>query len=342
VSAVAGERQPRLVTLGGRSGPCLVLEGFRGQGWDATALVATTDAGSSSGVIREQFGLPAPGDIRSVLATASALPPEARSLLDLLEHRLRPAGDSTLDNMALGNLVLAALAERLGDFGAAVAEAARLLSCWASILPVPAAPATLSARLTDGAVVRGEVCVRAPGKPRIAELFLEPADAAVPPESVQAIGRADLVILGPGGLYCSVLPPLLPEPIRRALAETAATTAYVLNTTTQPGQTDEFEPADHVRELLRYLPGGLDFVLVNGAVPPPAMIEAYRQDGVRFMRVTPAEIREIRRLGPVPVVGDFLEEGWRGKRVLHKLDTIRHDPGKVAAALRGLYAGGDP
>jgi len=116
----------------------------------------------------------------------------------------------------------------------------------------------------------------------------------------------------------------------------------VLNTTTQPGQTDDYEPAGHVRELLRFLPSGLDFVLVNGAVPPPEMIEAYRQDGVGFMRVTSAEIREIRRLGSVPVVGDFLEEGWRGKRTLHKLDTIRHDPGKVAAALRRLCARGEP
>ncbi len=336
MTAQASQRQPRVVTVGGRSGPCLVLEGFRDSGWAVTALVATTDTGSSSGVIREQFGLPAPGDIRTVLVTASALPPELRHLADLLEYRFQPNRDSSLKNMALGNLVLAAMASRLGDFGCAVEEATRLLRCWAAVLPVPTSSATLCARLEDGTNVRGEVNVRTPGKPRIVELFLEPASPEVDPMSVQAILRADLIVLGPGGLHCSVLPALLPVPIRTALVASRAKKVYVCNTTTQPGQTDGFDPADHVQELLRYLDGALDNVLVNAEVPPAEMVEAYERDGVRFMRVTPREVQRIRTLGPVPIVGDFLEEGWQGKRSLHKQDTIRHDPHKVAAALRGL------
>jgi uncharacterized cofD-like protein len=308
-----------------------------------TALVATTDTGSGSGVVREQFGLPAPGDIRTVLVTASDLPAACQPLVDLLEYRFRPRCDGTLANMALGNLVLAALADRHGGFERAVGEAAALLNCWATVLPVPDSSATLCARLADGAVVRGEMAVRAPGQPRITELFLEPGEVAVPPGCVEAILRADLVVLGPGGLYCSVLPALLPEPIRGALAGSEARKVYICNTTTQPGQTDGFEPAGHVRELLRYLgPGGLDYVLVNVQAPGAEAVEAYRQDGVCFMRVTPDEIQRIRELGPIPVVGSYLEEDWRGKRALHKLDTIRHDPARVAAALRGLIEGGEP
>jgi uncharacterized cofD-like protein len=313
-----------------------VLEGFRDAGYAVTALVATTDTGSSSGVIREQFGLPAPGDLRTVLVAASGLPPGLRPLADLFEHRFQPARDSSLRNMALGNLVLAALAARLGDFGAAVEEAARLLQCWAAVLPVPASPATISARLADGSVVRGEANVRKPGKPRIDHLFLEPDGVAVPPRSVQAILEADLVVLGPGGLYCSVLPALLPRPIRSALGASRAKTVFICNTTTQPGQTDGLDPAAHVRELLRYLDGRLDYVLLNSEAPGAAMIEAYARDGVRFMPVTAQDIRRIQEMGPTPVTGGLLEEGWRGKRALHKLDTIRHDPRKVAAALRGL------
>jgi 2-phospho-L-lactate transferase/gluconeogenesis factor (CofD/UPF0052 family) len=109
--------------------------------------------------------------------------------------------------------------------------------------------------------------------------------------------------------------------------------------TTQPGQTDDFDAVAHVQEVLRYLgEEHLDYVLLNVQVPADDMIEAYRRDDVHFMPVTPEEIRRVKALGPIPVVGNFVEEGWRGKRALHKLDTIRHDPHKVATALQSLVA----
>ena len=239
--------------------------------------------------------------------------------------------------MALGNLILAALVDELGDFDRAVEAAARLLDCWAEVLPVPSSPATLCARLADGTVVRGEVNVRAPGKPPIEELFLEPADVRVTPACLRAIREADLVVLGPGGLYCSVLSSLLAMPIRQAIRESRAKTAYVCNSTTQPGQTDGFDSVTHVREMLRYLgEGHLDYVLLNTGVPGDEVIAAYEGDGVHFMPVTPEEIRRVKELGPIPIVGHFVETDWRGKRSLHKLDTIRHDPHKLTSALRAL------
>ena len=323
--------------MGGRSGPFLIVQGFRGTGWAVTAIVTTTDTGSSSGVIRDQFGLPAPGDIRSVLAAAANPSPDFKPLADLFEFRFRPAHDSTLRNMALGNLILTAFAGVLGDFERAVAAVAQLLDCWAVVLPLPSSPATLCARLADGSVVRGEFNARATGKPPIAEVFLEPADVRVAEAVLQAIHEADLIVLGPGGLYCSVLPGLLPGPVRQAIKGTRAKTAYICNTTTQPGQTDGFDTVAHVREMLRYLgEGHLDYVLLNTQVPSEEMLAAYRRDEVHFMPVTPEEIRQVKALGPIPVVGNFVEEGWQGKRTLHKLDTIRHDPHKVAAALQAL------
>jgi uncharacterized cofD-like protein len=330
------------VVLGGRSGPSLIVEGFRGSGWAVTAIVTTTDSGSSSGIIREQFGIPAPGDIRSVLAAAANPLPDLKPLADLFELRFRPAHDSTLRNMALGNLILTALCEVLGDFDRAVRAAGRLLNCWVEVLPVPSSPATLCAELADGSVVRGEVNVRAPGKLPIAELFLEPAEPRVSDACLKAIHEADLIVFGPGGLYCSVLSGLLPGPIRQAVRGSRARTAYVCNTTTQPGQTDGLDSVAHVREMLRYLgEGQLDYVLLNTHMPADEMIAAYREDGVHFMPVTPEEIRQIRALGPTPVVGNLVEEGWRGKRTLHKLDTIRHDPHRLASALRTLIADAD-
>lgn len=330
---------PRLVVVGGRSGPSLIVRGFRESVWAVTAIVTTTDTGSSSGVIRDQFGLPAPGDIRTVLAAAANPQPGLEPLVDLFEFRFRPACDSSLRNMALGNLILAAFAETLGDFDRAVEAVARLLNCWAVVLPVPSSPTTLCARLADGGVVRGEFNIRAPGKAPIAEVFLDPADARVAEAAIQAIHAADLIVLGPGGLYCSVLPGLLSGPICRAIQETRARTVYICNTTTQPGQTDGFDVVGHVQEVLRYLGGGhLDYVLLNTQVPADEMIAAYREDNVHFMPVTPEEIRRVKALGSTPVVGNFVEEGWQGKRMLHKLDTIRHDPHKVATTLQGLVA----
>jgi uncharacterized cofD-like protein len=337
VIGAAHEDVPRLVVLGGRSGPSLIVQAFRGSGWAVTAIVTTTDCGSGSGVIREQFGIPAPGDIRSVLAAAANPRPDLKALVDLFEFRFRPAHDSTLRNMALGNLILTAFTHVLGGFDRAVEAVGQLFDCWAAVLPVPSSPATLCARLADGSVVRGEVNVRSPGKPPVAEVFLEPVEPQVSGAALQAIHEADLVVLGPGGLYCSVVPGLLLSPIRQAVQETRARTAYICNTTTQPGQTDGFDTVAHVREMLRYLgEGHLDYVLLNIQVPADEMIAAYRRDNVHFMPVTPEEIRQVRALGPIPVVGNFVEEGWGGKRTLHKLDTIRHDPHKLATALQAL------
>jgi len=328
---------PRLVTIGGRAGPSLIIQGFKGSGWSVTAIVTTTDSGSSSGVIREQFGIPAPGDIRTVLALAADPPPGLKALRDLLEFRFQPARDTTLRNMALGNLLLTALAQTLGNFDRAVQAVAELLNCWVRVLPLPSAPATLCARLADGSVVRGEASVRATGKPPLDELFLEPADVPVADGCLQAIHEADLIVLGPGGLFCSVLPGLLPGPIRQALRSARAKVVYVCNTTTQPGQTDGFDIVAHAERVLRQLgEGRLDYVLLNTQEPTTEMIDAYREDGVHFMPVTGADIERLRRLGPLPILGNFVETDWRGKRSLHKLDTIRHDPRKVATALQTL------
>ena len=337
MSRQGSEDGPRLVAIGGRSGPSLLVQGFAGSGWAVTAIVTTTDSGSSSGVIRKQFGIPAPGDIRTVLASAADTSSDLGVLADLFEFRFQPAADSTLRNMALGNLILTAMVERVGDFAQAVEAAARLLRCWAEVLPVPSSPTTLCARLADGSVVRGEVNVRAPGKPPIAELFLDPSDVQVAGACLRAIREADLIVLGPGGLYCSVLSAILAGPIRQAIRESRAKTAFVCNTTTQPGQTDGFDSVVHVREMVRYLgEGHLDYVILNTRVPGDEVITAYGGDGVRFMPVSSEEVRRVREMGPTPVVGDFVESDWRGKRSLHKLDTIRHEPRKLATALRAL------
>lgn len=334
---------PRIVALGGRSGPSLIVQGFRGSGWAVTALVTTTDTGSSSGIIRDQFDLPAPGDIRSVLVAAANPRPDMERLVELFEFRFHPAHDSTLRNMALGNLVLTAFSGALGDFARAVEAVARLFDCWAEILPIPSSPATLCARLADGSVVRGEFSVRAVGKPPILEVFLEPAEPRIPEAVIQAIHAADLIVLGPGGLYCSVLPALLPRPIRQAIRGSRSRTAYICNITTQPGQTDGFDTVAHVRELIKYVgEGQLDYVLLNTQAPTDEMIAAYRKDNVHFMPVTPEEIRRVKSLGPTPVVGDFVEEEWQGKRQLHKLDTIRHHPRKVATALQAMIPDAAP
>jgi len=187
--------------------------------------------------------------------------------------------------------------------------------------------------------VRGELCVRATGKAPIAELFLDPKEARVSEGALRAIREADLIVLGPGGLYCSVLPGILPLPVRDAIRERRGKTAYICNTTTQPGQTDGFDATAHVREVLRYLGDGhLDYALLNIQVPSREVITAYRADDVHFMPVTPEEIRRVKALGAIPIVGKFVTDEWEGKRALAQ---TRHDPSRPDEGGRGAaWTGG--
>jgi uncharacterized cofD-like protein len=332
------ENFPKIVVLGGSSAPCLIADGLsREKRRNLTAIVATTDTGSSTGIIRSSFSIPAPGDLRCVISKMSGLKGHSAFLKELFEYRIRQDRIKDLNGMAFGNLFIATLSEFRGDFGLAVEETCRLLRVVGRVLPVTCQKATLAAILEDGRVVLGEKDVRSPGKGRIKKLYIYEDSIYTTRECIDAISKADLIVIGPGCLYTSTIACLIVGGIREAIYWAKGKKVYICNTTTTPGQTDGMRIIDHVKEVIKYLGEGvLHWVIINDKRPPEDMIRTYREEGVHFMDLHDEERKEIARIGPEPIYGDFIERRWKGIRHLHKKDTIRHDPKRVVNAILRL------
>jgi uncharacterized cofD-like protein len=320
--SAAPDRPLRVVAAGGGTGLPRVLAGLAGgvepdadRPVDVTAVVTTADDGGSSGELRRRYGVPAPGDVRNCLvALAAGLNP----LAALFQHRFE--GDGALAGHTVGNVVLTALAQRLGDFGAAVEAAAQMLGVRGRVLPATAGPVELVAELADGRVVRGETSIAGAGG-RVERLLLaRPASAA--PGAAERIRAADLVVLGPGSLYSSVLASLLGRGVGEALRDTAATRVLVVNLLTQPGETDGLAASDHVRAVQRHLGDVVDVALVHRP-PLPADALAGAPAGARPVEV---DREAIEALGPVAFVADLAAAG----------QVARHDPAKLARALLAI------
>jgi uncharacterized cofD-like protein len=322
--APAAETRPlRVVATGGGTGLPRVLAGLatglepeEDRPVEVTAIVTTADDGGSSGALRRAYGVPAAGDVRNCLVALSA---GANPLAAVFQHRF--AGSGGLAGHTVGNLVLTALAQRFGDFGQAVDAAAALLGVRGRVLPASVRPVDLVARLEDGRVVRGETSI-ARARGRVEELRLaRPADA--PREAIEAVLSADLVVLGPGSLYSSVLASVATRGLGEALRATSATRVLVVNLLTQPGETDGYSAADHVRAVQRHLGDVVDVALVQRAPFPAALAAAHAAEDAAPVEVDRSDVEA---LGAVPVVLDLLATG----------EVARHDPHKLARALLGI------
>lgn len=261
-------RNLSIVAIGGGHGLSTLLRGLKAQFDHLTAIVTVADDGGSSGALRRHMGLLPPGDLRRCIAALA----EAEPLMaQLFEYRFgRGTG---LDGHTFGNLFIAAMAEITGDFESAVSEASRVLAVRGRILPSSLNDIVLYAEVRDPAtpdgeprLVRGESAI-AEARGMIDRVFLQPADAKGYPEAVRALLHADVIVLGPGSLYTSVLPNLLVSDIRNAVQVSQALKVYICNVATQPGETDGFTVGDHVRALSAHLGNGFcDYVLANGNV----------------------------------------------------------------------------
>ncbi len=323
-----------IVAVGGGGGASQVLRAVQPFADQLTAVIAVTDTGRSTGLARAIGGIPAPGDLRATIAAFATDPLQA----ELLQHRFSGAGVPQLEGMAFGNLLIAALTQVLGDFGAAVDYAAHMAGCMAKVIPVATADTQLCAELADGTIVEGELAVRGLNKSPIVRLFLRDG-APAHPLALQAIRTADLVVLGPGSLFTTLLADLLFEGMAAALQEARGTVVYVCNSTTQPGQTDDYTVLDHVRRIVEALgPGTLDAALINRGAPDPATLRRYEDDGVFLLRPDDDELAAIAALG-VRSVARHMTEGGGARRVLwNKQDTIRYDTAALGAALQELIS----
>ena len=332
-------RGGRAVAFGGGVGAAQVMQGLRRWTDRLTGIIAVTDSGRSTGVVRSVLNVPAPGDVRNAIVALSTADPILR---DLFQHRLVSDKLNEFNGVAFGNLFLAALAQMTGSFERAVLEMNRLLQPAARILPVTMANTHLCAELVDGSVRYEEVSVRGLNKPAIKRVFLRDDGVQAYPPAVAAIREADLITIGPGSLFTTVIACLIVPGIREAIAEArrrGAMTVYVCNTTTQPGQTDGFTVYDHVAEVASYLgAGALDYALVNTGVPPRHVVERHRRAGLVLLALSAQELRKIRELGVRVVAGNLIEAEVEQRLLWNKQDSVRHDPELVGKELAGIVA----
>jgi uncharacterized cofD-like protein len=332
-------RGVRAVAFGGGVGAAQVMQGLRRWTDRLTGIIAVTDSGRSTGVVRSVLNVPAPGDVRNAIVALSTADPILR---DLFQHRLVSDKLNEFNGVAFGNLFLAALAQMTGSFERAVLEMNRLLQPAARILPVTMANTHLCAELVDGSVRYEEVSVRGLNKPAIKRVFLRDDGVQAYPPAVAAIREADLITIGPGSLFTTVIACLIVPGIREAIAEArrrGAMTVYVCNTTTQPGQTDGFTVYDHVAEVASYLgAGALDYTLVNTGVPPRHVVERHRRAGLVLLALSAQELRKIRDLGVRVVAGNLIEAEVEQRLLWNKQDSVRHDPELVGKELAGIVA----
>ena len=310
----------RVVALGGGTGLPALLEAIKpaagapGCFDGVTAVVTVADSGGSSGRLRREMGVPAPGDIRNCLVALSDAPEVLRRLF---QYRFV---QGELEGHSLGNLFLAALAEVAGDFPSGVRQVHDILAIRGRIVPSTARPVELVAVMGDGAELRGEWDITRDPRP-IRRLRLDPPDCAALPGACEALRAADLILRGPGSLYTSVLPNLLVRDLAAAIRTSRARKVYLCNLATQPGETDGFSASDHARVLLDHCDEGLfDTVLCNSAPLPPSLDRLYAGSG---SRPVPVDADALRGLGLAVVAQDLLGTG----------EYARHDPVKLRSAL---------
>lgn len=317
------KKRPKVVVIGGGTGAYQVLVGLKKYPLELTAIVTMADSGGSSGRLREELGILPPGDVRRALLALSDLPLAKKTLGSLFDYRFN--NGEGLAGHSMGNLLLAALTQITGREDLAIAEAERILETAGHVVPVTLNKTHLHGVLADGTVVKGEsnIDVRRikPSVP-IREVYLKPA-AKIYSKAKKAILEADLVILGPGDLYTSIVPNLLVQGVCMALQWSRARVAYICNLMTKYGETDGFTAQDFVSQIKKYLGPArdkLDFVLVNKKTSLPHHVSRWYQQHHSM----PVE--------------DGLDGKANGIKVIHdcfvqKGKLIRHDPEKLATTV---------
>jgi len=312
------EHGPRIVVVGGGTGLSMLLHGLKEYTSNITAVVTVADDGGSSGRLRKQFDIVAPGDIRNCLV---ALADDEMTMRDLFQYRFEQ--ETEFSGHSFGNLFLTALTQVTGDFEKAVKESSKILSIRGRVLPSTLEKVVLAAEHVDGRMTQGEAEIPKTGSP-IKKIYIRPANAHAAPEVIKAIEEAELIILGPGSLYTSIIPNLLIREIREAVVAAVVSKVYVCNVMTQPGETTGFKASDHVKELVAQTdPRVLDAAIVNVGVIPAPMQQKYAKEGAIAVEPDSARIRDF---GYAVIEEDLVSA----------TDHVRHDSTKLARIIGSL------
>ena len=311
----------KVVAIGGGTGLSMLLRGIKKYTNNITAIVTVGDDGGSSGRLREEMGILPPGDIRNCIA---ALGDDEDLITELFQYRFK--NGEGLEGHSFGNLFLTALCAITGDMVSAVKESSNVLNIRGVVLPATLDDMKLAAEFEDGRIIKGESNIPE-AKGKIKKLFTEPAKCVALPEALAAIKEADLIILGPGSLYTSVIPNLLVSGIADAIDKAHAKKIYVCNIMTQPGETDNYSVASHVNALIKHAGGKciIDAVLVNDSLPEN-ISEGYAKAGSIPVRL---DMENIAPIGIEVVSQKLLQENKQG--------LVRHSSNRVARAVYYWY-----
>lgn len=328
LSVRPAEERLRVAVIGGGTGIYAVLTGLRRYTSSITAIVSMSDNGGSSGRLRDEFGYLPPGDVRRCLV-ALASDDDSLLLRRLFEYRFdRGLG---LNGHTFGNLLLTALTDILGATDRAINEAGHLLRIHGRVLPVTLTDTTLCARLANGHVIRGETDIdirKSHHDIPITDAFLDPPASANPPV-LEAVRQADLIVLGPGDLYTSVIPNLLVDGVAEAIRSSSATRVYVCNVMTKHGETDDFAASAFIREINRYLGSAeaLDCAVLNYHESLPRdLYEKYKRERSEPVAIDLAQCYEaVPQLAIRPLTATGM--------------LVRHDPDRLAETLMEIVAG---
>ena len=316
---------PKIVAIGGGHGLSTMLRGIKQYSRDITAIVTVADDGGGSGMLRKDLGMLPPGDARDcVLALANTEP----VMEQLMTYRFSE-GSGTLTGQNFGNLLLAALNGICGSFSDAVRTMGEVLAITGRVLPVTEEDVFLQAQFDDGSTVLGESKIfyyKKDTRRRIRRVTLLPEHPEAFPESLAAIARADLILIGPGSLYTSIIPNFLVSGITEAVASSKAYKLMIMNLMTQDGETEDYTAGDHLRELLRHSDAGaVDAVLANSSPVPDHLRAEYIREGANVLEID----RENVEAQGVPL--------FTAPMLSEVSEYARHDPALLAQAIMDLW-----
>lgn len=303
---------PHIVALGGGTGLSNLLRGLKKHTSNLTAVVTVADDGGSSGKLRDELGMLPPGDIRNCLVALADTEP---LMEELFQHRFTSEGQ--LEGHSFGNLFIASLTEILGDFEEAIRESSKVLAIRGKVLPATNEDVRLGAVYSDQTVQMGESVIP-DQKKKIEKVFLKPSSSKSTAEVIEAIAEAEIIVIGPGSLYTSILPNLLVKNIASAIRKSNAMKIYVCNVMTQPGETIAYTVSDHIKAINDHCGRGLfDYVVVNKEESSRDLVRKYKEEGAYRVVLDKKKIRE---MGIRIIEGDLLS----------KKNYIRHDPDELA------------
>lgn len=317
-------RGPKIVAIGGGTGLSTILRGLKKVTNNLTAVVTVGDDGGSSGRLREEMGVLPPGDIRNCIA---ALADEEKLVTELFQYRFKQG--EGLEGHSFGNLFLSALCAITGDMVSAVKESSNVLAIRGRVLPSTLDDMKLIAEMEDGRIINGESNIpKAAGK--VKRIYSDPAEMVALPEVIEALEQAELIIMGPGSLYTSVIPNLLIPEIAKTISESTARKVYICNVMTQPGETDNYKASDHIKAILSHAGFNniIEAVFVNDELSPK-MVEKYSKEGSHPVEI---DTNTIQNLGLKIVCKRLIQDSEEG--------LVRHSPYRISKSIQHWYKTG--